>query len=86
MRFVALYAGAAVQGNLGLVLRGLQQNLVQMGAVDGEIGQAITLVQRLPQCYAAQTFAAGGSAHMQRLWAAGLRLNSGQQAPLLQNP
>ena len=41
LRFAALHAGAAVQGNQGLALRRLQQGLVQMGAVDAQIGQAV---------------------------------------------
>jgi len=74
-----------VQRHRGRLQQGLQQQPVQVGAVDGRIGRAITLPHRFTQGQTAQHPAIGGRAHAQLGGKRRHRLQRLLQPPVVQH-
>ena len=75
-----------IQLHGGVVLQGLQQQAVQVGAVDGGIGGAVALHGGRAQRHRGQGVAAQRATHLQLIRKSRHRLQGPLQAPGLQAP
>ena len=71
--------------DLAAALQLAQQDLVQVGAVDGRVGLAVALLHRGTQCQAAKLGARAGVAHGQALGKCRHLAQRRQQAPVMQH-
>ncbi|MNV60726.1 hypothetical protein D3C71_1532010 [compost metagenome] len=81
---IAFYGLGEIQMHIGIIAQCGQQQLVQIGAMDGHIGRAIALHGRAAQWHARQGLARQGAAHLQGLGHGRHRLQAFLQPPGLQ--